>query len=374
MSGGGFTHGQFPLFHETLDRLFETCLLEVSPDVVLIAHLMHHSPSYVFIAHKWSLPVVVELHDFYFACERAHLERVNGDLCDGPAGGKACSQYCFGSSSRSMARWALRSSMFRHALQEAEAVVCPSAFVAQYFSEKFCLRQPPKVIGNGINIGELKPPSYRDRPREPSKALHLASLGVVVPHKGIHIAINALRKARLPRVIYTVFGVVTEPYIQELRALAANVPGLEFKAYGHFEPSDLPFLLSDVDVVVIPSTVWETYSIVAREAMACGVPVVASRVGALAEAVRDGENGLLFEPQNANELAYILQRLAADPSELWRLRDGIRSTDWFLAGERALSLEAILKDVHGRRPRGSTLDEHAELLALRDSLSATDCR
>ena len=59
-----------------------------------------------------------------------------------------------------------------------------------------------------------------------------------------------------------------------------------------------------------------------------------------------------FRASNANELAYILQRLAADPSELWRLRDGIRSTDWFLAGERALSLEAILKDVHGRRRAG----------------------
>ena len=87
VSGGGFTHGQFPLF-ETLDRLFETCLLEVSPDVVLIAHSMHHSPSYVFIAHKWSLPVVEELHDFDFACERAHLERVNGDLCEAPRGAR----------------------------------------------------------------------------------------------------------------------------------------------------------------------------------------------------------------------------------------------------------------------------------------------
>ena len=70
--------------------------------------------------------------------------------------------------------------------------------------------------------------------------------------------------------------------------------------------------MADVDAVVVPSLVWETYSIVAREAMSLGIPVIASRIGALPEAIRDGENGLLFTPGSAQELAAILQMLDHD--------------------------------------------------------------
>lgn len=84
---GGDPPGDMLDAHSTFEQLFERCLLEVNPDVVLISHLMHHSPLYVFIAHRWHVPVVVELHDFFFACPRAHLERTNGSQCSGPEGG-----------------------------------------------------------------------------------------------------------------------------------------------------------------------------------------------------------------------------------------------------------------------------------------------
>ncbi len=69
-------------------------------------------------------------------------------------------------------------------------------------------------------------------------------------------------------------------------------------------------------VVVVPSIWYETFGMVAIEAFACGTPVVASRLGALAALVRDGETGLLFEPGNARDLAIKLSWAQAHPEAM----------------------------------------------------------
>ena len=123
--------------------------------------------------------------------------------------------------------------------------------------------------------------------------------------------------------------------------------------------------------MIIPSLVWETFSIVAREAMACGVPVIASRLGALPEAVREGENGLLFTAGASSELAELLQRLDTNRSELARLRDGIRSSDWITVTERTRRLEEVLERVraNGVEQAGMGI-EQPELGALRALLAS----
>jgi glycosyltransferase involved in cell wall biosynthesis len=63
--------------------------------------------------------------------------------------------------------------------------------------------------------------------------------------------------------------------------------------------------------------------LVAREALAAGVPVIASALGALPEVVSDGENGLLVPPADAGALSAALERAAAD---LARLKAGARTS------------------------------------------------
>ena len=366
IEGGGPSHGRFPRLAPALDRLFERVLIEVNPDVVLLSHLLGHSPSYLAIAHRWGVPVVMELHDFYVACERAHLQRFSGERCVGPEGGRACATHCFPQGARALERWALRSHLFRRALEQADALVCPSSFVEQYFREHFGPGLPPiHVIGNGVDF-EGFAPSLPDVDR---RELHLAFIGVVAEHKGVHVVLDALRLARLPASRLTLIGDVSPPYLRSLRRMSDKIDNFELRAYGRFEPAELPWLLADVDAVIVPSIVWETYSIVAREAFACGVPVIASRLGALTEAIRHGENGLLFEPGFPLDLATNLQLLASDPAHLRSLRDGIRATDWMSVKERTLRLERLLLDlgtgVQLADPKASELEE---LSILRDGL------
>jgi glycosyltransferase involved in cell wall biosynthesis len=127
--------------------------------------------------------------------------------------------------------------------------------------------------------------------------------------------------------------------------------------------------LGDVDLVIVPSIEYETYSLVAHEAMARGIPVVASRVGALPEAIRHGENGLLFEPGSAAELAGILHTLDTERDRLDALRAGIRRSDWISLQERTSRLEAVLGEVISREsPMTAATTEFEELSILRDAL------
>jgi glycosyltransferase involved in cell wall biosynthesis len=364
LSGGGSLHGRFPDLAPRLERLFERTVLEVEPDVVLISHLLGHSPNYVSIAHRWGVPVVLELHDFYAACERVHLERRSGGLCNGPEGGRACAAHCFPDDPRALQRWALRTHLFRCALEQADALTAPSQFVADYFRQTVGIATPMHVIGNGVRVADHRSPPPRGSENEP---LHIACIGVVIPHKGPHVVLEALRLARLPAARFTLFGALTQPYFRELLRTADAIDTLAFRAYGPFEPSELPFLLADVDAVIIPSLVWETYSITTREAMACGVPVIASRSGALPEAVRQEENGLLFTPGSAVELAAILHLLDGDRELLKALRAGIRPTDCPPARDRMRRLEAVLTDVSAGDDV-VTAHELDELTILRDAL------
>jgi glycosyltransferase involved in cell wall biosynthesis len=82
---------------------------------------------------------------------------------------------------------------------------------------------------------------------------------------------------------------------------------------GPVSPDALPDLYRAADVLVFP-TVWPTegFGMVAAEAMACGIPVVASRIAAIPEVVLDGRTGLLFTPGDAGDLAQKLATLLAD--------------------------------------------------------------
>lgn len=366
LSGGGPLHGRFPKLAPALDRLFERTLLELEPEVVLISHLINHSPGYVAIAHSWDVPVVLELHDYYMACEQARLQRRSGELCRGPEGGKACAVHCFPEQSRTLERWALRTAIFRQAIEQADALITPSGFVADYFRELFGPNLPPlHVIGNGVDTK----PIVRS-PRPDDEALSIGYIGAVTPHKGVHILVDALRQARLPKARLTLFGVITQPYFTNLLEAVEKIENLEFRAYGGFDPAELPALLGGVDAVVVPSMWWETYSIVLREALACGIPVIASRLGALPEAVRDGENGLLFHPGSSRELATILHALDSDRDQLDALRSGIRQSDWISVDERMSQVRAVLRGVVDHAPAAAETREHDELTLLRDALVA----
>lgn len=199
------------------------------------------------------------------------------------------------------------------------------------------LRARHFAVVNGVDTEHFHPVAPC-LPREPGVALLLA-VRRLVPKNGLRYLVEAmpLLLARRRTVCYLIGE---GPLAGELAALARE-RGVEkeVRFLGGIANAALPPYLASADVVVVPSLV-EATSIAALEAMACGRPVAASRVGGLPEIV-DESVGTLFEPANPRDLADRVLALLASPELAERGARGRRRVI-----ERA-SLAALV-DAHER--------------------------
>jgi len=119
----------------------------------------------------------------------------------------------------------------------------------------------------------------------------------------------------------------------------------ETRLMGAYQPAQVARLLEPLDVVVVPSLWYENAPLVISEAFASRLPVVASRLGGMAEMVHDGVDGMLFEPGDSKDLARVLGRLARDRAWLASLREGVRPPRSL--EEDAAGLRALYRDLLG---------------------------
>ena len=160
--------------------------------------------------------------------------------------------------------------------------------------------------------------------------------GRLQPLKGLDLAIEAIAAVPEPiRPELVIAGDASadyDGYIDELRALAAR-HGIErsVRFVGPQSRVDLALLLSGARVVLVPSHS-ETYGLVALEAAASGVPVVAAAAGGLREAVLDGDTGVVLDSRDPEVWAGALTRILSNPAFARRLslaaRERAEHLDW----------------------------------------------
>lgn len=155
--------------------------------------------------------------------------------------------------------------------------------------------------------------------RNGSSPFTVGIVGRIARWKGQHVFIDAFARAfpEGPEQALVIgaplFGEDEQRYEEELRALVERL-GLRGRVSFTGFVDDVPAWLGRLDVLVHASTLPEPFGQVVVEAMAAGVPVVASRAGGPKEIIEEGSTGLLFPPSDGEALAGILQRLAADPA------------------------------------------------------------
>jgi glycosyltransferase involved in cell wall biosynthesis len=209
----------------------------------------------------------------------------------------------------------------RRRLLRADAVVCISEAVAAQ------LGGAPRVSVIHDGLPRVPHPAERGAARAalglPADGFAVALLGRLSDWKGQDVLARALAEPPL-REIGAEGLVAGDPFPgnenveRELGALAAELGlGDRFRLLGFRE--DVDTVLGAADAVAVPSTRAEPLGLVALEAAAAGLPVVASAQGGVTEVVRDGETGLLVAPGDHAALAGALRGLADDPDKASRL-------------------------------------------------------
>lgn len=153
------------------------------------------------------------------------------------------------------------------------------------------------VVPNGIRV--------EDYGLSDAQGGYTLTLGRICPEKGFHLALDAAKSADVEMCLA---GQVFPYEVHERYFRDEIAPRLDEKRR-FIGPVDLRTkraLIAQARAVVIASTVPETSSLVAMEALASGVPVIAHRIGALPEIIDDGETGYLVE--NVDEMAQAMQR------------------------------------------------------------------
>jgi len=202
------------------------------------------------------------------------------------------------------------------------------------------------VVYNGVDAGAIEraDPEPLDLPEG---SIAIGYIGSFEPRKGLLDLAAAWRRVapEAPSAHLLLVGKGSQDAL--LRRELAEAPRVHFPGY---RPRVAP-LLRSLDLLVLPSYV-EGVPNVALEAMAAGIPVVATAVSGTPEAVLDGTTGLLVPPRDPAALAEAILRLAGDPALRERMgRAGaLRARRDFTLEAMLDRYEEILRRVSGREP------------------------
>jgi len=183
------------------------------------------------------------------------------------------------------------------------------------------------LIHRGIDLsGYPFSPDKYDRP--PSGKLTVIHVGRISPIKGHHDFLKAvhLLSRRLPNLQAWIVGAPDEgkgSYFRNLTSMAESLglgSGVQFLGMRR----DVPELIRRADLLVLPSRIPEAFGRVLIEAGAVGTAVCASRIGGILDVIDEGENGLLFAPENFEDMALVMERLLLDRPKCKALAHALR--------------------------------------------------
>ena len=314
-----------------IERTFGRVLDESRPDLVHVQHMMGLPAALLDALRRRRIPTVVTLHDYWWVCANAQLvTNYDQSICAGPRRDwfncSRCALARGGADALRLAApgvsplLAVRERILRSGLERAARIIAPTEFVKTWYAAHGLRDAPVAVLPHGI-----EPPANvgAQEARDPSGLTHarFAYLGGLTWQKGVHVLVEAFNRLPAGAELWIAGDESADPaYAASLRASAG--PGVRF--FGTLTHAQVWDVLGQVDAVAVPSLWFETFSLIVHEAFAAGRPVIASGLGALAEVVRDGVDGLSAPPGDVDAWEDALRRMSDSPDLRHRLRAGIR--------------------------------------------------
>jgi phosphatidylinositol alpha-mannosyltransferase len=234
-----------------------------------------------------------------------------------------------------------------HRLDHRVAVSEPARrFAGQYFPGEY------EIIPNGIDFRRFNPDIPPVEGLRDGK-LNILFVGRMDRRKGLPYLFKALPliQRSIPRLVRLIL--VGEGSLRrKLMSRPLSLGGAEVMAVGRVSAELLPRYYASADLLCAPATGRESFGIVLLEAMAAGVPVVASDIPGFRRVVTRGTDGILTAPGSREEIADAVVRIASDPSMAARMTASGRrkalSYDW---GSITSKLEESFMNVLGREKR-----------------------
>jgi glycosyltransferase involved in cell wall biosynthesis len=298
------------LFSREAQRNIERLIVDTRPDVAHVQQIDHEiSPSILPVIRKHGIPIVQTLHDYKWLCPNTNFI-CRGEVCERCAGGQfyhAVLRRCK-RDSRAASLLACLEAYFQRLSRIYERnVSCflvPGRFLQQRLVDHG-FRAPITRLPHPVDVDRFVPLS-----EEPGE--YFLFFGRLVALKGVRTLFEALRYVEQPIQMM----VAGEGELEmELREYAAQHSLSNVRFLGHLHTDALIPVVQRAAFTVFPSECYENYPMSIIESFACARPVIASDIGGIPDIVSNGQNGLLFEPGNARQLAERIQYLIDGPQD-----------------------------------------------------------
>jgi glycosyltransferase involved in cell wall biosynthesis len=296
-----------------------TMLLQsFKPDVVHFHHSLLIGVEMIQLAKRVvpNARIVFTLHDYYMICanDGQMVKTKTHELCR-QASPDACHK-CFPDAGSD--RFVLRTKHIQNMLGAVDRFLAPSEFLRTRYVAWGLPEEKIQVLRNGRPAAHALP--AREIAVE-GKRNSFAYFGNLSPYKGVMVAIEAARllaEGGRNDFSLTVHGGM--PFQSDAfkdgftKAVAANARVVTHR--GPYSTDEMAALMRGADWVIVPSIWWENAPLVIQEALQQRRPVICSNIGGMAEAVRDGVDGLHFRAGDASDLARVMAAAMETPG-LW---------------------------------------------------------
>lgn len=286
---------------------------DTHPDAVYILHEVNHlSPSIIRAAKKEGVRVIHRISDFFMFCPK--YDFLCGDeICESCLHGnykKAIQQKCVkGSKSATLLRvFAMKVYKWTKVFEDVDHFVCTCEFSKRKLIDGGIPKNKISSIPTFIDSSKISPSYDHEK--------YFLFLGRMAHQKGVIYAIEAMKYLCDFDYVLKITGSISDSEQDHKIWNYVKDNKLENKIVftGFKKGKELEELISKATCIVCPAIWYENMPNVVIEAYAYGKPVVASRVGSLAEIVEDGKTGFLFEMKNAKDIASKLQKYIENPN------------------------------------------------------------
>ena len=306
----------FEIFQPKLEKYLEDLLGSFH-----IVHFTHPArlATALWVCKKLKIPTVLTLTDNWLLCDR-HLVTVENKLCNGPQGGNKCMSVCKYDNGV-----VSRYNEAKFFFDNIDRVFAGTNFVRRTFWENEWTK---KIELNNfavdyVHIKEIKPSNDE---------LVFAFIGSFTWNKGLHVLLDAFKKVSSQKIKLKIYGATgfgnlyAKDIINSLGEISpdgivVNDKRIEF--CGTFDYKELPKIMKDISIIIIPSVYREIYPLVMQTAFAYKKPIIASNIGGMPEVIHDKIDRFLFPPKDENELSKIIQMVADDPKIINNLKKNI---------------------------------------------------
>lgn len=296
------------------------------------------SPSAYAACQQAQVPVVQTLHNYRLVCAGALLQRdgVPCEKCVGHSVLPAIAHACY-RGSRAASSVAVAMLLFNRArstyAQDVDRYIALTEFGREILVRGGLPAEKVVVRANGLT----EDPGLGD-----GSGGFALFVGRLSGEKGVSTLVDAWRSVPGLPLRIVGGGEIRERLEAQAREAQVNVTFL-----GQRPRTEVLALMRTATVLVMPSEWYEGLPVTFIEALGCGLPIAASRIGALAELLRDGENGTHFPPANPAALAAAVNVLLADHEQLARIRRNNRALfeARYSPAAALQSLEAVYRSV-----------------------------